>query len=609
MILYLARDVQKRRRRTPALIIRSSIICLFLSTTVLAQTVSRNDTVIFDLAHPIQDSDNFNWYTPGVKREHGAHQAMWEPLFLLDYATGELTPWLAESLVPVNPDNPVDWTLTLRRGVTWSDGKSFDGDDVAFTINDLVLKNDDLVAQEAVTMRQQLAGPVTVTRIAPGNLPRQVNFKLRSPNPRFDRESFAGGFFSSFMIMPQHVWQEALDKGKYASPAEFKFSKPIGTGPYKLRSNGQIAMIWERDNDWWGAKPPPGGGPRLATLPAPLQLEWRVLGSDAQSKAALEANDIDAGREMTPAAFADAKGRNPKIVGWDPASSLAWNDPCARQLDVNTLRPPWSDPRLRRAVSLLIDRAALAATAYQGSTAPSRTLFPEYGALKPVIDAVAAAGYGVAPAADPPAGAALLIQAGWTKGERFYAKDGSPLAVTILVDASQAKDLVAGREVARQLASAGIDAKAQEIGRGEYWGEKIPKGDYEMALSWLSCGSVAEPYTSLARYAADPQPIGVRSPGFNNTGRWQSQAAKDFASIVHDEIGRRWTAASNQPAVIKAYKHLHEEMPLIPLVQSPRVIPFSTAYWTGWPAKGGKAVPMHYWSATHRLIHSLRKAN
>lgn len=589
----------------------STIICAMsmAHATASARAQARNDTVIFDLAQPIQDPDNFNWYTPGVKREHGAHQAMWEPLFLLDYATGELTPWLAEKLVPVNPDNPVDWTLTLRRGVTWSDGKSFDGEDVAFTINELVLKNDDLVAQEAVTMRQQLAGPVTVTKIGPGNLPREVNFKLRSPNPRFDRENFAGGFFSSFMIMPQHIWQEATDKNKYASPADYKFSKPIGTGPYKLKSKGQTAMVWERDNSWWGAKLPPGGGPRFATLPVPMQLEWRVLGSDAQSKAALEANEIDAGREMTPAAFTEARAKNPKIVGWDPASPLAWTDPCARQLDVNTLRPPWSDPRLRRAISLLLDRAALAATAYEGSTAPSRTLFPDYGALKVVIDAVVAAGYGVAPGPDALKGVGLLVEAGWEKGERFYAKDGTTLAVTILVDASQPKDVAAAREVARQLAAAGIDAKAQEIGRGEYWGQAIPKGEYEMALSWLSCGSVSEPYASLARYAADPQPIGVRSPGFNNTGRWQSQAAKEFKSVVRDELGVRWTAAPNVTAVVKAYKHLHEDMPLVPLVQSLRVIPFSTAYWTGWPAKGGKAVPMHAWSATHRLIHSLRKTN
>ncbi|MEO1398078.1 MAG: ABC transporter substrate-binding protein, partial [Pseudomonadota bacterium] len=61
----------------------------------LAQDVAREDTVIFDLDRTIKDPENFNWFTPGTKRMHGAHQAMWEPLFILNYGTGELDPWLA----------------------------------------------------------------------------------------------------------------------------------------------------------------------------------------------------------------------------------------------------------------------------------------------------------------------------------------------------------------------------------------------------------------------------------------------------------------------------------------------------------------------------------
>ncbi len=58
----------------------------------LAQDVPREDTVIFDLDRTIKDPENFNWMTPGTKRMHGAHQAMWEPLFILNYGTGELDP-------------------------------------------------------------------------------------------------------------------------------------------------------------------------------------------------------------------------------------------------------------------------------------------------------------------------------------------------------------------------------------------------------------------------------------------------------------------------------------------------------------------------------------
>jgi peptide/nickel transport system substrate-binding protein len=61
--------------------------------------------------------------------------------------------------------------------------------------------------------------------------------------------------------------------------------------------------------------------------------------------------------------------------------------------------------------------------------------------------------------------------------------------------------------------------------------------------------------------------------------------------------------------VAKAYKSLADEMPFVPLVQSPTIIPFSTKYWKVWPAAGGDTVPMHSWGAAQRLIHELPKAN
>ena len=73
---------------------------------------SREETVIFDLDRTIRDPENFNWFTPGTKRMHGAHQTMWEPLFILNYGTGELDPWLATG-IEAN-DSFDEWTLSLR---------------------------------------------------------------------------------------------------------------------------------------------------------------------------------------------------------------------------------------------------------------------------------------------------------------------------------------------------------------------------------------------------------------------------------------------------------------------------------------------------------------
>lgn len=569
-----------------------------------AQTPVRKDIAVFDLAKSVDDPKNFNWFTPGTKREHGAHQAMWEPLFLLDYETGKLEPWLAVSLEQKDAKNkPLEWTLILNKNAAWSDGKPFKADDVKFTV-DMVLTYDTLTAMEAVRLRSQVK---QVTKISDTGL----LFELRQPNPRFKLENFGGGLFGSFLIMPAHIWKDAIGKdalGKEKDPADFKFPNPIGTGPYKLNDATKASMTWVRDPNWWGIK---GGAAAFKKkLPDPLQLEWRLIDTEVTSKNEIIQGNIDASREFVLANFTDAKNQNAKIIGWDAASPLAWNDPCARQMDINTKREPWTNARLRQALSFAINRKALAADVYNDAAIPSRTMFPEYGAMKPFIDAVVNAGLGLSPNADVVKAKSLIEGAGYSQDGGFYKKDGQILSAVITVNAGLPKDVEAADAIAQQLKAVGIDAKVQSTSNEQYWGSVVPKGEYELVFGWLSCGSIAEPFTSMARYAKPAVGIGTRSPGFDNTGRWEGQPQKDYASVVMNEIQPQPLGHGGVPALVaKGYKFLNDEMPFIPLVQSPRIIPFNTTYWTSWPTKGGSSVPMHSWGATHRLIHALKNAN
>ncbi|MFK4502882.1 peptide/nickel transport system substrate-binding protein [Bradyrhizobium japonicum] len=580
----------------------AAIPVLVLGAPASAQAPARTDVAIFDLARSIDDPKNFNWYTRGTKREHGAHQAMWEPLFLLDYETGKLEPWLATSPMTANAAQDV-WTLTLRKDIKWSDGTPFTAADVKFTV-DMVLRYDGLTAMEAATLRSQVES-VTVVAAKP----LEAVFKLRKPNPRFALENFGGGLFGSFLIMPAHIWKDAIGKdafGKEKNPADFKFSNPIGTGPYKLRDATEGAMTWVRDPNWWGIKG--GAGAFKKKLPDPLQLEWRWIDNEAKSKNEIIQGSIDASREFTLASFTDAKNQNAKIVGWDAASPLAWNDPCARQIDINTKREPWTNAKLRQALSFAINRKALAADIYGDTAIPSRTMFPEFGAMKPFIDRVINDGLGISPNADVAKAKGLIEDAGYSQDGGLYKKNGQILSAVITVNAGVPKDVEAADAVAQQLRAVGIDVKVQSTSNEQYWGSVVPKGEYELVFGWLSCGSIAEPYTSMVRYAKPAVAIGTRSPGFDNTGRWEGQPQKDYANVVVNEIAPQPLGQAGVPALVaKAYKFLNEEMPFIPLVQSPRIIPSNTTYWAMWPAKGGSSVPMHSWGAAHRIIHGLKK--
>ena len=156
---------------------------------------------------------------------------------------------------------------------------------------------------------------------------------------------------------------------------------------------------------------------------------------------------------------------------------------------------------------------------------------------------------------------------------------------------------------------AGIDARSVPVEDGVFWGEVIPLGDYEMSYSWLSCGSVNEPWASMTRYTNNAMaPIGERAPGYNNTGRWNTDATSRYTKLVN-RIGELSLGDPRIPGLVaEAYAFLHEEVPFVPLVQAAKVLSFNKTYWTGWPSADSFYVhPMHWWNSTHLIIHNLEK--
>lgn len=559
------------------------------SGAALAQDVAREDTVIFDLDRTIKDPENFNWFTPGTKRMHGAHQAMWEPLFILNYGTGELDPWLASGFEG-NDTNDV-FTISLREGVEWSDGEAFDADDVVFTVS-MALENSEISSREAATIRAQVASVEKVDDLT-------VRFTLNAPNPRFLVENFGVRIFGSFLIMPEHVWNGQ-------DPATFAFFPPIGTGPYTYTSSATNRAIWDRNDDWWGAKS------GFMDLPEPQRLIWLETGGEESRAQLMATNQIDAAQNVSVGTFEAIKFQNPAVIAWYPDYPYAAADPCARQLEINTTIAPWDSANMRKAVAMIIDRNQIVNVAAEGATVASETMFAQYGSMAPFIDAVKAAGFGLSDAPDLDAAAALIEGEGWAKnGDGLYEKDGEVLSVDIHVNSASTEYTRTIDVIAEQLTRAGIQAKSVPVENGVFWGEVLPFGGFEMSYSWLSCGSVNEPWASMGRYTVkDVVPVGERSPGFNNTSRWDGPGAEAYSALV-DKIADKPLGDPEVPTLVaEAYQYLDAEMPFIPLVQSAKLLPMNTTYWTGWPtSENYYNHPFFWWNHTHQIIHNLEKAN
>ncbi len=574
------------------LVLIAIVLLAALAVSVSAQDdVAREDTVIFDIdASAVPNPTNFNPLIPGTNRNQGAHQAMWEPLFILNYETGEIQPWVGESFE--HNDVQDVWTLHIRNGVTWSDGVAFTADDVVFSIQ-MLLDDETSTLSHAADMQQWLNSVSKIDDLT-------VEFDLKAPNPRFQLDYFSVKLWGDLIILPKHVW-EGQDPFTFTFYDEAQ-GWPIGTGPYKLASAAPTQFAWDRDDNWWGAKV------GFHDLPEPLRAVWIVAPSEDQKALLMSSHQLDSAMNVTLGAFQAIQAQNPNAEAWHAELPYAWADPCPRELSLNTQVAPWDDASLRRAISLIISRNRNVNIAYEGTTIPSRSMFVEYGAMAPYIDAIVAAGYGIDPDGQVADGQALIEAAGYSmNGDGLYEKDGQVLTLNIQVGNDTIEYVRSNNDLVEQLRDAGIDASSQPL-TGATINDNRANGNFDGAWTWDTCGSINEPWRSMNFLNTFFYvPVGTRASG--NNQRWDTAGAEAYSAIV-DQIGELPLGDPQiVDLVVQAYKYVYDETPVIPLVQAEKLVPFDTTYWTNWPtAENNYNHPATWWESTHQILLNLHKA-
>ncbi len=217
-----------------------------------------------------------------------------------------------------------DRTLTfkLREGVTWHDGKPFTSADVKCTWDTVSGKIDSKMRKNPRKTWWWNIREITT------NGPYEVSFHLENPQPSL-LVMLAGGFSP---VYPCHV------------PAPQMRTHPIGTGPFKFaafKQNESIRLV--RNPDYW--KP---GKPYLDGI------EYTIIPSRATAILALVSGrfDLTLTGELSPENATEIKAQVPQMECIVQPSNTQGN------LLVNRDKPPFDDPRLRRAMVLSIDRKA-----------------------------------------------------------------------------------------------------------------------------------------------------------------------------------------------------------------------------------------------------------
>jgi peptide/nickel transport system substrate-binding protein len=557
----------------------------------------REETVILDIdGGRVANPENWNPYIPTGRRDHGFHQVVMEPLFILNYETGEIEPWLGESFTA---NDALDvWTLTLRDGVTWSDGEAFNADDVVFSIQ-LLIDNAPTL-NDSAAMQDWIASVNKVDDLT-------VEFQLTRPNPRFQLDYFSVRIWGGVNIVPEHIWN-GQDPESFTNydPAQ---GWPVFTGPYKLASASETEFTYVRDDNWWGAQS------GFQELPQPKKLVWTWYGPEETRAAAMADNQLDSLMDITLGALQALQTQNPNVIGHFGEPPYAWvPDPCSRTFELNHTVEPWNDKEMRWALNYAIDRDEIVAIAYEGSTFKSEHFFPAYPPLNSYVDQAKDAGvYDVDELwkHDPDRAKEIIESKGYTMGDDgYYARDGEQLSLDIATHEAFIEKQRIAQVLVEQFQAIGINATSRNEA-GATWTDNFHFGRFEARMGWQTCASVNEPWASMdTMNVRHLVPVGERAADNRNSWRWSGEAAEAYGALV-DEMG---TLPLGDPRVeelfVEAMGIWFDELPVIPITQAKKIIPFNNTYWTGWPtAEQNYIHPPTWWQGnTEKIILSLQPA-
>jgi peptide/nickel transport system substrate-binding protein len=127
-------------------------------------------------------------------------------------------------------------------------------------------------------------------------------------------------------------------------------------------------------------------------------------------------------------------------------------------------------------------------------------------------------------------------------------------------------------------------------------------------MGWQACGSVSEPWASMDQFNAKwLAPVGERANG--NSWRWTGETNDAYSALV-EEIG---ILPLGDPKVdepfVEAMDIWYDELPIIPITQAKKLIPFDTTYWTNWPSSENDYISSWtWWQSTHKIIHEIQPA-
>ncbi|HUW60043.1 MAG TPA: peptide-binding protein [Candidatus Bathyarchaeia archaeon] len=359
-----------------------------------------------------------------------------------DYTTFELRPQIAESWEI--SDDHLTYTFHLRKDVKFSDGTPVTAHDAKFSFD--IIKDP---AVDAAALRNYYNDVLSCEAVDDYT----VVFKCSQPY-------FKHIDFLSLAILPKHVY----GTGDFNNHPNNR--APIGSGPYVFeRWDTGSQVVLTRNENYWGEKP------KLK------KIIYKFITDDNAALQVLERQDVDVMLPtMTPEQWVSCAGRPDfqakfnLIKGFAPRYSyIVWNQ----------RRPQFEDKRVRRAMTLLLDRPLILDTIFRGLPRQATGIFYDEIENNPNLKPLPF---------DPKEAKRLLDEAGWidTDNDGIRDKNGIPFTFEMQISSGIREYEQMATVYQEELKRAGIQMSIRPLEWATFT-DRLHTRNFDAApLSWAS---------------------------------------------------------------------------------------------------------------------------
>jgi peptide/nickel transport system substrate-binding protein len=456
-----------------------------------------------------------------------ARQDIFESLLKRDSTTIEYGPSLAESWKI--SDDHLTYTFNLNKNVKFSDGVALTAKDVKFTFETILNPQN-----ETADLRNYFQDITSI------ETPDDFTVVIHCKKPYF----LHLGTFGDSPILPQHIY----GTGDFNTHENNR--KPIGSGPYVFDSwtTGQQLVLKRNDNYW-----------NKEHLPHLLRYVYRFITDDEPAMQALLKGEIDV-MGLTPEQWVNRTGTPEFTEHFDKKKYYGFSGYIGDigYIGWNMRKPMFSDKRVRRALTMLLDRPTVLKQVYY-----------DLGIVASGSQPITSIDYdhSIQPwPFDPEKAAALLDEAGWSERNSagVRVKDGQPFTFQIMFPPGNAETNRWTTVYQESLKKAGIDMQIRSI----EWAtmlEYITNREFEATTLRWAIPPDSDPYQLWHSTQTEK---GSNYPGLNNpeVDKLLEDARLEFDPVKRSKMYHRLHAI------------LHEEQPYTFLLSRPILGAFSKRY-------------------------------